>query len=414
MQFQDLQLNDALLRAIREQGYTHPTPIQQQAIPHVMQGRDLIGMAQTGTGKTAAFALPVLHNLSPVTGDRPIRVLVLAPTRELASQIGESFANYGQYTGFRETTIFGGVNQKQQVKALKRGVDIVTATPGRLLDLMNQRLVHFDQLDVLILDEADRMLDMGFLPDMRRIIKRLPKQRQTLMFSATMPPGIQKLAGEWLQNPVSVEVAPESTTVEAIEQRVYFVENRDKTRLLQHLIREHNMDRTLVFTRTKRGANNLVRKLDKAKIPSLAIHGNKSQSAREKALARFRDGEVQVLVATDIVARGIDVEDISHVVNYNMPNDTESYVHRIGRTGRAGATGMAFALCAEDEYDYLRNVERLIQMNIPVSEDHPFQPAGAPPAPTNLGGNRRHNAHNQKSDKPSSKSRRNRRRRNKK
>jgi ATP-dependent RNA helicase RhlE len=406
MQFQKLQLDKALLRAISEQGYTDATPIQEQAIPHILRGHDLIGLAQTGTGKTAAFALPVLHNLKPPRNKRAIRVLVLAPTRELAAQIGTSFATYGKYTDFRETTIFGGVNQKGQVKQLRRGVDIVVATPGRLLDLMNQQLIQFDKLEVLILDEADRMLDMGFLPDIKRIVKRLPRQRQTLMFSATMPPDIQQMAGQWLQDPVEVAVTPESITVAAIEQCVYFVDKGNKTRLLQHLIDEQEMNRALVFTRTKHGANRLAEKLDKANIPSIAIHGNKSQSAREKALARFRSGKVKVLVATDIVARGIDVDDISHVVNYDLPRDTESYVHRIGRTGRAGASGQAFALCAKEEYSYLRDIERLIQMNIPVNEDHPYQPAGGMPQPAKTSAN----GHNGKRRSRSSTKRRRRRR----
>lgn len=391
MQFQNLQLNKDLLRAISEQGYTDATPIQAQAIPHVMRGRDLVGLAQTGTGKTAAFALPVLHNLKPAnnTNKRPIRVLVLAPTRELASQIGTSFATYGKYTDFCTTAIFGGVNQKHQVSRLRRGVDIIAATPGRLLDLMNQRLINLDKLEVLVLDEADRMLDMGFLPDIKRIVKQLPKQRQTLMFSATMPPEIQQMAGQWLKNPVEVSVALESITVAAIEQRVYFVDKGNKTKLLQHLINDQNMERTLVFTRTKHGANKLVEKLEKANILSTAIHGNKSQSAREKALSRFRSGKVKVLVATDIVARGIDVDNISHVINYDLPGDTESYVHRIGRTGRAGATGQAFALCTREEYRSLQAIERLIKMNIPVNEDHPYQPAEGSPKPTNAGSKNR-------------------------
>ncbi len=395
MRFDDLHLIQPLLDAVRDQGYTEPTPIQQQAIPHVLAGRDLIGLAQTGTGKTAAFALPTLQRLSELADPNPnksrrnIQVLVLAPTRELASQIHDSFKAYGKYTKFNQTVIFGGVSQKHQEKAINKGVNIVVATPGRLLDLLNQKLVRFDKLDVFILDEADRMLDMGFMPDIQKIVRKIPDRRQTLLFSATMPPDIQKLAETLLTDPVEVSVAPESTTVEAITQRVYFVEKGDKRKLLEHLIEQHNMHRTLVFTRTKRGANRLSEQLDRAKIPSEAIHGNKSQSARQRALESFKKGKAQVLVATDIVARGIDVDEISHVVNYDLPTDTESYVHRIGRTGRAGADGMAVSFVAVDERGALSDIERLIQMNIPVAEGHMYQSDQGVPEPTNLTGRRR-------------------------
>jgi ATP-dependent RNA helicase RhlE len=395
MRFEELDLIHPLLKAVKEQGYSEPTDIQVQAIPYVLEGRDLIGLAQTGTGKTAAFALPMLQHLTERGAThnrkswRPVRALILAPTRELAAQIGDSFREYGRHTPVRQTTIFGGVGQRPQEEALKRGTDVVVATPGRLLDLMNQGLVHFRQLEVLVLDEADRMLDMGFLPDIQRIIGKLPTVRQTLLFSATMPPAIQDLAQGILRDPVEVAVTPESTTVEAIAQWVYFVEKDDKRRLLQHLLRETGMARTLVFTRTKHAANRLSETLEKANIPSAAIHGNKSQKAREKALEDFKQGRVRVLVATDIAARGIDVDHISHVVNFDLPNESESYVHRIGRTGRAGATGMALSFCALDERGFLRDIERLIQMHIPAATDYPYASAQGQPRPTELQRERR-------------------------
>ncbi len=395
MRFDDLHLIDPLLRAVRDQGYSEPTPIQVQAIPSVLEGRDLIGLAQTGTGKTLAFAMPILQRLHDNAANRHpkakrhIQALVLAPTRELASQIGDSFRAYGRHTKFYYTTIFGGVSQRPQTDQLRRGVDVVVATPGRLLDLMNQGLIRLDRLEVLVLDEADRMLDMGFLPDIRRIIDQLPTERQTLLFSATMPPDIQQLANSILKDPVQVEATPESTTVEAIDQTVFFVEKRDKRRLLQHLLNNHNMHRTLVFTRTKHAANRLSQQLAKARVSSEAIHGNKSQRAREQALANFKRGKVQVLVATDIAARGIDVDDISHVVNFDLPNETESYVHRIGRTGRAGASGMALSFCSVDERPYLVDIERLIGMHIPIIEDHPYPSTDGIPEPTDLNSTRR-------------------------
>ncbi len=395
MRFDDLQLIEPLLRAVKDEGYTEPTPIQEQAIPHVLAGRDLIGLAQTGTGKTAAFALPILQRLYEAThkrhpkAKRHLQVLVLAPTRELASQIDESFRAYGRHTHLWNTTIFGGVNQNPQVKALRKGVNIVVATPGRLLDLINQGHVRLDRIDTFVLDEADRMLDMGFLPDIKRIIGKLPTERQNLLFSATMPPDIIALSQNILHDPVQVEVAPESTTLEAIEQAVYFVEKSDKRKLLLHLMKSQDMPRTLVFTRTKHGANRLSQQLGKARIRAEAIHGNKSQNARETALANFKRGRTQVLVATDIAARGIDVDDITHVVNFDLPNETESYVHRIGRTGRAGADGIALSFCAEDERDYLIDIERLIQMHIPVHDGHPYESALGTPDPTDLTSRRR-------------------------
>ena len=394
-QFEDLQLITPLMRAVKGQGYTEPTPIQVEAIPQILEGHDLIGLAQTGTGKTAAFALPVIQKLDAINmrrhpkAKRYVQALVIAPTRELASQIGKSFEKYGAYTKVNHTTIFGGVSQNPQAKRLRRGVNVVVGTPGRLLDLMNQGLIRLDRLEVLILDEADRMLDMGFMPDIKRIIEALPEQRQTLLFSATMPPDIQKLTRDILTNPVEVEVARESTTVETIAQRVFFVEKNDKRKLLQHLIHEENMHRALVFTRTKHGADRLSQQLNRERIPSEAIHGDKSQRAREIALKKFKQGKVQILVATDVVARGIDVDEISHVVNYDLPNETESYVHRIGRTGRAGASGVAISFCAKDERNFLEDIERLIQMLIPVSAEHPYQSEYGVPQPTDLTRKRR-------------------------
>jgi ATP-dependent RNA helicase RhlE len=387
MHFQDLKLIDPLLRAVAAEGYTEPSPIQAQAIPYVLQGRDLLGVAQTGTGKTAAFALPILQYLvqKPRTGNIPyIRVLVLSPTRELAAQIGESFLTYGKNTNIRQATIFGGVNQNPQVQKIQRGVDVLVATPGRLLDLMQQKLVRLDRIEVLVLDEADRMLDMGFIHDVRRIISTLPVHRQTLLFSATMPGDIQRLAQDILRDPVRVEVTPAATTVEAIEQSIYFVEKSDKPALLQSLLRDPAIKRVLVFTRTKHGANKVVRQLDQARIEAEAIHGNKSQSARERALANFKSGTTRVLVATDIAARGLDVENISHVINYDLPNEPESYVHRIGRTGRAGAAGIALSFCDSEERAYLVDIERLIRLHIPRATNYPFASKLGPPPMTDL------------------------------
>jgi ATP-dependent RNA helicase RhlE len=370
MRFSELQLIDPLLRAVEAEGYIAPTPIQVEAIPHVLAGRDLLGLAQTGTGKTAAFALPILQRLDATRkkGHRVIRVLVIAPTRELASQIGDSFATYGKHLGFRHTVIFGGVGQRPQEEALKRGADIVVATPGRLLDLMNNGFVDTAALEIFVLDEADRMLDMGFLPDVKRIIAKLPQRRQTLFFSATMPPEAAKLAAVLLRDPVRVAVTPPATTVEKVQQSVVFVEKADKQPLLEHLLRDSSITRVLVFTRTKHGANKVTTKLQRAGIDAEAIHGNKSQSARERALAGFKSGAVRVLVATDIAARGIDVDEISHVINFDLPNLPESYVHRIGRTARAGASGDAISFCDREERAYLKDIEREIRMRVPVLE----------------------------------------------
>jgi ATP-dependent RNA helicase RhlE len=381
-EFDELGLIPPLVRAVGEAGYTQPTPIQLSAIPHVLAGRDLLGLAQTGTGKTAAFALPILQRLTSLrtpTGDRPIGVLVLTPTRELASQIGESFATYGKFLSFRHTVIFGGVGQNAQERALRAGVDILVATPGRLLDLSSQRLVHLHKIDIFVLDEADRMLDMGFIHDVRRVIALLPRHKQTLFFSATMPPEAQKLADDLLHDPAEVVVTPVSSTVETVEQYVYFADKGQKRSLLLHLLGDPALTRTLVFTRTKHLANRVAEFLEKHGVNADAIHGNKSQNARERALARFKRGESRVLVATDIAARGIDIEAISHVINFDLPNIPETYVHRIGRTARAGATGIALSLCDGEERAYLRDIEKLIKRRVNVVEEHPYRSA-APPA----------------------------------
>ncbi len=375
MQFSDLQLIDPLLRAVHDEGYRTPTPIQAQAIPHILAGKNLVGCAQTGTGKTAAFALPILQRLIETpnpNGNRAIRALILSPTRELASQIQESFSSYGRFTKIRAQVIFGGVGQNPQVEALKRGVDVLVATPGRLLDLMNQGYVKLSTIEIFVLDEADRMLDMGFIHDVRKIISTLPVKRQTLLFSATMPPEIQALAEHLMYKPVRVEVTPQATTVERITQSVYFVDKQHKRALLEHLLDDHKIRRVLVFTRTKHGANKLAEQLERSRINAEAIHGNKSQTARERALANFKKGVTRVLVATDIAARGIDVDDVTHVINYDLPNEPETYVHRIGRTARAGADGAAYSFCDHEERAYLRDIEKLIRLRVPIIDDHPF------------------------------------------
>jgi ATP-dependent RNA helicase RhlE len=378
--FDQLGLGPTLLRAVTELRYERPTPIQAQAIPVVLSGKDLFGCAQTGTGKTAAFALPILerlHTSRPAQGRRPIRALVLAPTRELASQIASDFQNCGRYTGLQACVVFGGVSQRRQEQDLRRGADILVATPGRLLDLISQRVVVLSQVEVLVLDEADRMLDMGFVRDVKKIISFVPQKRQTLFFSATMPPEIEKLASTILNAPVRVAVTPIATTAEKISQSLYYVGRGDKGALLQHVLRDGNIRRALVFTRTKRGANRVVEGLSRGSIQAEAIHGNKSQAARERALQQFKSGSIRVLVATDIAARGIDVDAISHVVNYELPEVAETYVHRIGRTARAGASGAALSFCDATERTRLRDIERLIRMTLPVVEKHPFRPQTA-------------------------------------
>jgi ATP-dependent RNA helicase RhlE len=376
MLFDQIGLIAPLLKALKQEGYTEPTPIQQQAIPHALAGKDILGLAQTGTGKTAAFALPLLQHISEQhqsKGYRHTRALILTPTRELAVQISESFESYGRYTDVKQEVIFGGVSQHAQTIALRNGTDILIATPGRLLDLMNQGYVHLDHLDVFILDEADRMLDMGFIHDVKRIIKALPAQRQTMLFSATMPPQISQLAASLLHQPVRVEVAPVSSTAEKIEQSVYFIPKQDKQNLLVHLLAEQNIQRTLVFTRTKHGADKIAKQLKKANIQADAIHGNKSQTARQNALTNFKRGKLKVLVATDIAARGIDVDALEHVINYDLPDVAETYVHRIGRTGRAGASGIAISFCdGKEEMGNLKSINKLIGLKIPAVA-HPFE-----------------------------------------
>jgi ATP-dependent RNA helicase RhlE len=384
--FADLRLIEPLLRALRDEGYQTPTPIQTQAIPPILEGRDLLGLAQTGTGKTAAFALPILQRLHESgrhpKGDRPIAVLVLTPTRELAAQIGESFGAYGRHLGYRHVVVFGGVGQNPQERAVRAGVDILVATPGRLLDLIQQRIIHVSKLDVFVLDEADRMLDMGFIHDVKRIISFLPARRQTLFFSATMPPEAKKLADALLHHPATVIAQPVSSTVDTVEQLVHFVERGHKRPRLVEILRDPAITRALVFTRTKNTANRVAEYLERAGFEADAIHGNKSQSARLRALDRFKRGESRVLVATDIAARGIDVEEISHVINFELPNVPETYVHRIGRTARAGKSGIAISLCDGEERAYLRDIERLIRRTITVVSAESAPPAPAPPQPT--------------------------------
>jgi len=385
--FSELPLSAALQRAVADRGYTRPTPIQLQAIPPLVEGRDLLGIAQTGTGKTAAFALPILQRLEqapPKRSGRP-RVLVLAPTRELAAQVKDSFAAYGKGSKLRFAVIFGGVGQQPQVDALRRGIDVLVATPGRLLDLMGQGHVDLSGLEVFVLDEADRMLDMGFIHDVKRVIKALPEKRHSLLFSATMPDDIARLAGTLLVDPVRVEVTPPATTVERIAQRVLYVEKSDKQKLLQAILEDDRIERTLVFTRTKHGANKVCEKLGKVGVGAEAIHGNKSQTARQRALSNFKAGTTRVLVATDIAARGIDVPGVTHVINFDLPNIPEDYVHRIGRTARAGRDGEAISFCDVDERAFLRDIEKTTKQKIPVAEDHPYRstvPASHVPAPT--------------------------------
>jgi len=384
--FDALGLTRPILRAVDAAGYSNPTPIQAAAIPPALAGRDVLGCAQTGTGKTAAFTLPMIQRLDAEDVEvATLRALVLTPTRELASQIGDSFDTYAKHVELWHTVIFGGVSQNRQVKELDRGIDVLVATPGRLLDLMGQGLVKLDSIEIFVLDEADRMLDMGFLPDVKRVIAKLPEKRQTFFFSATMPPDIQALAEQLLVDPVQVAVTPVASTAERIDQQLYFVDKGDKTSLLVDILeRDDSIEQTLVFTRTKHGANRLVKKLERSGIQAAAIHGNKSQNARERALGSFRTGDLRLLVATDIAARGIDVDGISHVVNFDLPNIPETYVHRIGRTGRAGASGIALSFCDTEERAYLVDIERLIQQHVPRVDDHPFPPSQPPPAATDL------------------------------
>jgi len=382
MSFDNLQLIEPILRALKNEGYEKPTPIQSKAIPMILEGRDILGCAQTGTGKTAAFAIPIiqlLHNQKSLEkGRKKLQTLILTPTRELAIQIGESFTAYGKHAGLRHTVIFGGVSQNSQTQALKAGVDILIATPGRLLDLMNQGFVNLQDIAFFVLDEADRMLDMGFVVDVKRIIARLPQQRQSLFFSATLLPEIVSLAGVILNNPVKVEVAPASSTADNVEQLLFYVDKPNKKKLLIHLLEDPAIINALVFTRTKHGANKICEDLERSGIKVEAIHGNKSQNARQSALSNFKAGKTRVLVATDIAARGIDIDELSHVINYELPNIPETYIHRIGRTGRAGASGISFSFCEDEELPYLRDIQKMIGKEIPVNNYHPFPFAGIP------------------------------------
>ena len=387
MSFEKLNLIPAIQKALAAEGYTTPTPIQAEAIPILLQRQDLLGCAQTGTGKTAAFAIPIIQLLhEDQQTDRrsnQIKALILTPTRELAIQIDESFASYGRFTSLRHLVIFGGVSQKNQTDALRNSVDILVATPGRLLDLMNQGFINLQHIKFFVLDEADRMLDMGFINDVKKVIAKLPAKRQTLFFSATMPPDVAKLADTILCKPAKVEVTPVSSTAERVEQAVYFVGTKDKKHLLNHLLQDPAMVSALVFTRTKHGADKVVKDLLKEDITAQAIHGNKSQNARQNALSNFKSGDTRVLVATDIAARGIDVDGLTHVVNYELPNIPETYVHRIGRTGRAGASGIALSFCdGDEEKEYLRDINKLTGQAIPIIRNHPYELIGAAPAPT--------------------------------
>ncbi|MCC2683955.1 MAG: box helicase domain protein [Paenibacillaceae bacterium] len=384
MTFNDLKVMPAILKALSKENYATPTPIQEKAIPAVLAGKDLLGCAQTGTGKTAAFAVPIIQLLSTHQGDaqgsaqgnprgpRRIRSLILTPTRELALQISDNIRAYSQFTRMRNVAIVGGVSQQMQERSLQQGADIVIATPGRLLDLMNQKHVDLRHVEIVVLDEADRMLDMGFIHDVKKIISQAPTKRQTLLFSATMPPAIAQMAAQMLNNPVKVEITPASTTVERIEQSIYLIDKGNKQKQLNLLLQNKSIVSALVFTRTKHGADRVARDLNKANITAQAIHGNKSQNARQAALSNFKNGQTRVLVATDIAARGIDIEELSHVINFNLPNIPETYVHRIGRTGRAGLSGVAISFCEIEEIPYLKDIEKLIGKTIPEVKDHPY------------------------------------------
>jgi ATP-dependent RNA helicase RhlE len=382
MKFDQLGLIEPILRALQEEGYSKPTPIQEQAIPPLLEGRDLLGCAQTGTGKTAAFAIPILQRMEEFRLQNPggfarrpikeIKALILTPTRELAIQIDDSFKAYGRHLPLRSLVIFGGVSQHAQTEGLKKGVDILIATPGRLLDLMNQGYIQLSSIQFFVLDEADRMLDMGFVHDVKRVIRNLPESRQTLLFSATMPAEIQQLATSILTRPVRVEVTPVSSTADTVDQVIYLVDKVDKRSLLKHILQDKAIDRVLVFTRTKFGADTVVRHLDKSGIRAAAIHGNKSQNNRQRALSDFKTSQIRVLVATDIAARGIDVDDLNYVINFELPNVPETYVHRIGRTGRAGASGKAISFCDQEEKEFLRDIQKLIGKRVPIESNHPY------------------------------------------
>jgi ATP-dependent RNA helicase RhlE len=408
MSFNALGLSEALLKAVRKKGYSQPSPIQEKAIPHILQGKDILASAQTGTGKTAGFTLPLLHILAENPKDkfRPIRALILTPTRELAAQVYANVREYSEFTNLRSTVIFGGVNQKPQVSKIRQGVDILVATPGRLLDLESQNLLSLKRVEIFVLDEADRMLDMGFLRDIERVMRLMPDRRQNLMFSATFSKDIKKLAHGILHNPVQVEATPQNTTVDAISQKVYRVAKEKKTALILKLIIDGQWNQVLVFTRTKHGANKLCKKMISANISAAAIHGNKSQGARTKALAGFKSGNVSVLVATDIAARGLDIPLLPHVVNFELPNISEDYVHRIGRTGRAGAQGEAISLVSADETTFLKDIEKLVGLKIPVDILEGFEPdpnASTVPIKQGQGRNRNSNPRNNKGNTSNSK-----------
>ena len=382
MKFEDLNLAAPLLKALREEEYIAPTPIQVKAIPVILNRNDVLGSAQTGTGKTAAFALPILqhlyHDRRRNTHHRKVRELIITPTRELAIQIGESFTTYGRHTDIRNTVVFGGVGQGSQVSALRKGVDVLVATPGRLLDLMDQGFITLRDIQYFVLDEADRMLDMGFIHDIRKIISRLPAERQSLFFSATLPKNIVQLSQTILQDPVKISVDPDSSTAETIRQYLYYTNKSSKKDLLIHILKDRDLDQVLLFSRTKHGADKIARNLVKSKVRAVAIHGDKAQNQRQKALAKFKEGDVRVLVATDIAARGIDIDNLKYVINYDIPNESETYVHRIGRSGRAGEEGTAISICEPEENLYIRDIEKLIRMRINVVENNPFPQTDKP------------------------------------
>ena len=413
MTFKDLKLEAPILKALEKQGYSQPTPIQEQAIPILLKGHDLLGVAQTGTGKTAAFGIPILNHLlkdkSSGQGKRKIKALVVTPTRELAIQIAENFTAYSQFTPLRNTVIFGGVKQSKQVASLQQGVDILVATPGRLLDLINQGYITFRDLKYVVLDEADQMLDMGFIHDMKKIIAKLPPNRQSLFFSATMPKTIVELSQKMLGDFERVTIKPQQATAEKVEQGVYFVSKNNKPKLLIYLLEQRPDDSVLVFSRTKHGANKIVKTLDKAQIKSAAIHGNKSQAQRQKALGEFKEGTLKVLIATDIAARGIDVDDLALVINFDLPNVSETYVHRIGRTGRASASGIALSFCMGDERPYLKDIEKLIKQQVPRMGEHPFM-EGADVVDGSL--NKKPQGRSNNRNRPNNKNRNNNRNRN--